>query len=77
VQGFFERGDYKTADRPARRLFTGTSTDMATAATLSLLLRGTPPHGPGLRRPHDRFGAEVIAKNEVLRPASGFSPTGY
>jgi hypothetical protein len=37
VQGFFEWGDYKTADRPARRLFTGTSTDMATAATLSLL----------------------------------------
>jgi hypothetical protein len=37
VQGFFEWGDYKTADRPARRLFTGTSNDMATAATLSLL----------------------------------------
>jgi hypothetical protein len=31
VQGFFELDDYKTAASPARRLFTGSSANMAAA----------------------------------------------
>jgi len=69
VQGFFEWGDCKTADGTARRLFTGTSADMAAdAATLSSLgvghaaLRlGGNTAGECVDR-IERFGAEVIAK---------------
>jgi hypothetical protein len=67
VQGFFEWGDYKTVDGSARRLFTGTSADMA-AATLSSLGVGhvALPLGGNTAQECvariDRFGAEVIAK---------------
>ena len=70
VQDFFEWGDYKTQDGSARRMFTGTSADMAAdAAALSAV--GRRPCGAAARRRRrartavariERFGAEVIAK---------------
>jgi hypothetical protein len=69
VQGFFEWGDYKTSDGSARRLFTGSSAEMAAdAAALSaigvghvaLRLGGNTVQECVARI--DRFGAEVIAR---------------
>jgi probable F420-dependent oxidoreductase len=69
VQGFFEWGDYGTADGSARRLFTGTSTDMAADATalsslgvshVALRLGGNTAQECVARI--ERFGVEVIAK---------------
>ena len=69
VQGFFEWGDYRTADGSARRLFTGTSTDMAADATalsslgvshVALRLGGNTAQECVARI--ERFGVEVIAK---------------
>jgi probable F420-dependent oxidoreductase len=69
VQGFFEWGDYKTADRSARRLFTGTSGDMAAdAAALSSLGVGHVALRLGGNTTQEcvariqRFGAEVITQ---------------
>jgi probable F420-dependent oxidoreductase len=71
VQGFFEWGDYKTSDGSARRLFTGSSADMAAdAAALSsvgvghvaIRLGGNTVQECVARI--DRFGAEVIASME-------------
>src|SRR5215470_13723933 len=68
VQGFFEWGDYKTADGSARRFFTGTSADMAAdaAALLSLgvghvalRLGGNTAQECVARI--ERFGTDVIA----------------
>jgi len=69
VQGFFEWGDYRTADGSARRFFTGTSADMAAdAAALSSLGVGHVAIRLGGNTVEecvariDRFGAEVIAR---------------
>jgi probable F420-dependent oxidoreductase len=69
VQDFFEWGDYKTADSSARRLFTGTSPDMAAdAAALSALGVGHAALRLGGNTAAEcvgrieRFGAEVLAK---------------
>ena len=69
VQDFFEWGSHKTQDGSARRLFTGSSADMAAdAAALSaagvghvaLRLGGNTAAECVARI--ERFGAEVIAK---------------
>jgi probable F420-dependent oxidoreductase len=69
VQGFFEWGDYNTPDGTARRLFTGSSADMAADAAnlsslgvghVSLRLGGNTAQECVARI--DRFGAEVIDK---------------
>ncbi len=69
VQGFFEWGAYKTNDGSARRLFTGTSADMAADAEalaaigmshVALRLGGDTAEQSVQRI--ERFGAEVIAK---------------
>ena len=69
VQDFFEWGDYKTQDGSARRMFTGTSADMAAdAAALSaagvghVALRLGGATGADAVARIERFGAEVIAK---------------
>jgi alkanesulfonate monooxygenase SsuD/methylene tetrahydromethanopterin reductase-like flavin-dependent oxidoreductase (luciferase family) len=69
VQDFFEWGDYKTQDGSARRMFTGTSADMAEdAAALSaagvghVALRLGGATGADAVARIERFGAEVIAK---------------
>ena len=69
VQNYFEWGAYKTHDGSARRLFTGTSADMATDAEalsaigvghVALRLGGDTVEASVERI--ERFGAEVIAK---------------
>jgi probable F420-dependent oxidoreductase len=69
VQDFFEWGDYKTQDGSARRMFTGTSADMAAdAEALSaagvghVALRLGGATGADAVARIERFGAEVIAK---------------
>jgi len=71
VQDFFEWGNYRTADGSARRLFTGTSDDMAAdAAALSSLGVGHVALRLGGNTAQEcvarieRFGAEVIAMTE-------------
>jgi probable F420-dependent oxidoreductase len=68
VQGYFEWGSYATADGSARRLFTGTSADMAADAAalaslgvghVALRLGGSTAQECVARI--ERFGAEVIA----------------
>ena len=69
VQDFFEWGQYKTQDGSARRMFTGTSADMAADAAaldalgvqhVALRLGGASAEEAVERI--DRFGREVIAK---------------
>jgi probable F420-dependent oxidoreductase len=69
VQRFFEWGDYQTADGSARRLFTGTSAEMASDADalsslgvchVALRLGGKTAQECVARI--ERFGNEVIAK---------------
>jgi alkanesulfonate monooxygenase SsuD/methylene tetrahydromethanopterin reductase-like flavin-dependent oxidoreductase (luciferase family) len=69
VQGYFEWGSYKTNDGSARRLFTGTSADMAADAEalsaigmshVALRLGGATAAEAVARI--ERFGAEVIAR---------------
>jgi probable F420-dependent oxidoreductase len=69
VQDFFEWGQHKTQDGSARRMFTGTSADMAAdAAALSaagvghVALRLGGATGSDAVARIERFGAEVIAK---------------
>ena len=59
VQDFFEWGDYKTQDGSARRMFTGTSADMAAdAAALSAARRAAMwPCGSAGRRARTRSRA--------------------
>ena len=70
VQDFFEWGQHKTQDGSARRMFTGTSADMAADAAaldalgvghVALRLGGASAEEAVERI--DRFGAEVIAKS--------------
>jgi probable F420-dependent oxidoreductase len=69
VQDFFEWGDHKTQDGSARRMFTGTSADMAAdAEALSaagvghVALRLGGATGADAVARVERFGAEVIAR---------------
>jgi hypothetical protein len=69
VQDFFEWAEHKTQDGSARRMFTGTSADMAAdAAALStagvghVALRLGGATGADAVARIERFGAEVIAK---------------
>jgi len=71
VQGFFEWGDHKTADGSARRLFTGSSADMAADAAalaalgvghVALRLGGSTAQECIARI--ERFAGEVIAKTQ-------------
>lgn len=71
VQDFFEWGEHKTQDGSARRMFTGTSADMAAdAAALSaagvghVALRLGGATGADAVARIERFGAEVIAKTK-------------